>query len=621
MKRKITLLIILTVVVALSTQAQENFILKSDDYKGYIDKFNASDNEIYKEYIPNDSAWSFLKGNIPLLDCPDKNIENTYYFRWWTYRKHIKKTPDGFIITEFLPLVSWSGKYNSISCAAAHHFYEGRWLKDTKILVNYANFWLKKGGDLRSYSFWVADALWAYHQVKKDSTLVTGLLPFLVGNYRNWEYGRVYNGMFIGKNADGMFTTYDDRDGMEMSIGGSGRRPTINSYMYGDARAIANIARLKGDKVTASVYSAKSDTLKKLVLNKLWDSNAQFFKTLRYNTTALVDVREILGYTPWYFNLPPQKQGYEEAWKFLISDKGFSAPYGLTTAEQSHPKFIISYSGHECQWNGPSWPFSTSVTLTAMANVLNNYEQTIISREDYFKQLQIYANAHLRVDEKGTVLPWIDEVINPYNGDWISRTMLKQLGWPASKGGVERGKDYNHSTFCDLVISGLIGLHPQDNDTVVINPLLPANEWDWFCLDNISYHGKTLTIVFDRYGSKYNKGKGLMCFVNGDLKVQSDSIAKLKFSLNSSSTAIVPTIAEIVKIYPNPVTDFLNICIPDEKTSGIRFSISNLLGEIVNEGEINATRSSIDMRSLSKGVYVVGVTYENRTETKTVVKK
>ena len=25
------------------------------------------------------------------------------------------------------------------------------------------------------------------------------------------------------------------------------------------------------------------------------------------------------------------------------------------------------------------------------------------------------------------------------------------------KGGKERGKDYNHSTFCDLIINGLIG--------------------------------------------------------------------------------------------------------------------------------------------------------------------
>ena len=51
-------------------------------------------------------------------------------------------------------------------------------------------------------------------------------------------------------------------------------------------------------------------------------------------------------------------------------------------------------------------------------------------------------------------------------GDWISRTILERWKkekndkgeeWPENKGGKERGKDYNHSTFCDLIINGLIG--------------------------------------------------------------------------------------------------------------------------------------------------------------------
>lgn len=32
-----------------------------------------------------------------------------------------------------------------------------------------------------------------------------------------------------------------------------------------------------------------------------------------------------------------------------------------------------TYHDHECNWNGPSWPYETSRVLTAMANLLNNY--------------------------------------------------------------------------------------------------------------------------------------------------------------------------------------------------------------------------------------------------------
>ena len=511
---------------------QANFVLQAENYRHYIEDFNATDNELYPGYIPNNKAWSFLSTNIPLFECPDKNLELTYYFRWWAFRKHIKSTPDGFIITEFLPNVYWAGKYNSISCAAALHIYEGRWLKDQRYIKDYANFWFRKGGDVRSYSFWAADALWAYYMVSGDKSLLVDLTGDLVNNYYSWEKGRIFQNMFIGKNADGLFSTVDDRDAMEMSIGKHGKRPTINSYMYGDAVALSKIAGLSGKKELASLFRAKSDTLKQLVMNKLWDKKQGFFKTIPYGSATLVDVRELLGYTPWYFHLPPDNLRYANAWQLINSKDGFNAPYGLTTAEQSHPGFELSYTGHECKWNGPSWPYSTSITLTALANLLNDYQHKSISKKDYLEQLQIFANAHRRVNEKGELVPWIDEDINPYSGDWISRSMLKALGWPKAKGGEERGKDYNHSTFADLIITGLVGLRPQDNDTVIINPLVPDNAWDWFCLDNISYHGKNLTIVYDRYGTKYNKGKGLMCFVDGKLKAHTPSIDKIFVNLN-----------------------------------------------------------------------------------------
>ena len=107
-------------------------VLREEAFRHYTEDFNKSDSELYRGCIPNVGAWEFLKDNIPLLECPDEDIQRTYYFRWWSYRKHIKQTPAGFIIDEFLPPVGWAGKYNSISCAAGHHLYEGRWLRDPK---------------------------------------------------------------------------------------------------------------------------------------------------------------------------------------------------------------------------------------------------------------------------------------------------------------------------------------------------------------------------------------------------------------------------------------------------------------------------------------------------------
>ena len=519
-------------------------VLDARILQGYVKTFNRHDNELYSNAFPNTKALEFLQGNIPLFDCPDEDIRRTYYYRWWSYRKHVKQTPDGYVVTEFLPQVSWSGKHNAINCPAGHHFYEGRWIHDAKYLNDYAVFWFRKGGGVRSYSFWAADAIYAMHLVHMNKALVTDLLDDLVRNYNGWEKSRLV--------SDGLFWQIDDRDGMEVSIGKSGKRATINSYMYGDARAIARIAELAGKADVAKEYQAKADRLRELVQQKLWDPQAKFFKTIPFNPknprgdaakapndgqdqtkdAALVDVRELHGFTPWYFNLPEPGKGYEIAWKQLMDPKGFYAPYGPTTAERRHPGFKLSYEGHACQWNGPSWPLSTAVTLTAMANVLHNYPQDAITKADYLDILRIYARSQqLKLDD-GTVVPWIDENLNPLTGDWLCRTMLlaeekrrKEEGKPA--GLVERGKDYNHSSYCDLVITGLVGLRPRGDNIVEIDPLVPEGTWDFFCLDDVLYHGKVLTIIWDKTGAKYGRGAGLQVLVNGKQIAHSPKLGKL----------------------------------------------------------------------------------------------
>ncbi|WP_106831302.1 MGH1-like glycoside hydrolase domain-containing protein [Parabacteroides pacaensis] len=495
----------------------------------YVNEFNTADNELYKEAISNNEALEFLKNNIPLFECPDKSLERTYYFRWWTYRKHIKKTPEGYVITEFLPTVSWAGKYNSICCAAAHHLYEGRWLKDNIILKDYIRFWFWGGGDPRLYSFGAADAIYNYYLVHPDKQLLAELYPELKKNFRAWENEK--------RDSTDMFWQTDDRDGMELSVsgflseGGRGYRPTLNSYMYGEAEALARIALVLGKVHESRFYQGKAIDIKAMINNRLWDKKDQFYKVIPCNgKMEFSPVRELLGYTPWFYNIPLEECSI--AWRELFDTCGFAAPYGPTTTEQRCPDFKVVYEGHECQWNGPSWPYSTSLTLTALANFLNNYNSKIVTKENYFALLNIYSNSHRRVTEKKDTICWIDENLNPYTGDWISRTILKTLkngNWDSLKGGVERGKDYNHSSFCNLVISGLIGVRPQNDGKILINPLVPDNVWEYFCLDNLYCQGKIISVMYDKSGKKYHKGKGFMIYVDGKCISHTSDVRKVIF--------------------------------------------------------------------------------------------
>jgi predicted GH43/DUF377 family glycosyl hydrolase len=493
--------------------------------------FNALDARLrtdsVKTSIPDSDAEAWLVANAPRFDCPDTRLTQTWWFRWWTYRKHLKQTDNGWIVTEFLPDVSWAGKDNSICCAAGHHLREGRWLRDPQYIADYARFWFGGGGNPRLYSFWAADSVLEVCRATGDMSLADSLLPALVKNYQGWEQSN--------QDVTGLFQQSDNRDGMEYSLGGSGYRPTINSYQYGDARAIAEIAAQDGQPALAREFAGKAAEIKLLVQSYLWNPKDQFFETaptadLAENVKP-VGIREEVGFVPWYFDLPDP--GYETAWKLLLDPQGFAAPFGPLTAERHQPDFMHP-EPHDCLWNGPSWPYATTQTLVAMANLLNDYSQTVITKADYLHQLEIYAKSQQKDGH-----PWIAEDLDGRTGKWI-------VDEP-------RSIYYNHSGYADLVITGLVGLRPSGDSMVVVNPLVPAHTWDWFCLDGVPYHGHSLTILWDKTGQHYGHGAGFQLLVDGKVLAHRTELGRLEAALPTPHPTVAHATTPWVKSAENPV--------------------------------------------------------------------
>jgi hypothetical protein len=491
-------------------------LLRPDSFRHYFNGFARDEGEMLGSAPP--VPWDWFVANIPWLDTPDPELNEIYYFRWYAFQKHLKRIPGGYIITEFLDNVSWAGKYNAIDCPAGHHIREARWLRDPEYVDDYTRFWFGPDGEPRRYSFWAADSVYELYLATGDRDLATGLLPELETNYRAWEATH--------QDSNGLFWQIDDRDGMEDSISGNGYRPTINSYMYGDAIAIAKIAEMAGMRDDAAAYRGKAAQLRSLIETRLWNPGAQFYETVpRGADSGWSDVRELIGYIPWYFNIPPAD--HDAAWKFLFDPRGFAGKYGPTTAERCSPRFGYKVA-HECLWNGPSWPYATTQTLVALANLLNGPEQTVMTEADYFRLLSTYTDSqHIRLPS-GRVIPWIDEDLDADTGQWIARSILvAQHALPKN-----RGRYYNHSGFADLVITGLIGLRPAENNQVVLHPLIPAGSWDYFALDGLPYHGHLLTIYYDRDGSRYHRGAGLHILCGGHTIAQADGLQPLTGSLD-----------------------------------------------------------------------------------------
>ncbi len=486
--------------------------------------------------------WDWYVEQIPFFECPDADITTTYYYRWDLLTKHLTYgSPNtGYLFTEFIDRPFWSGAYGAISCPAGHQLYEARWLRSPRIANDYSRYWFRTpGAQPRNYSTWLADSVWAVNRVHPNEALVVDLLPDLIRNYEGWEQRQFVPeiGLFWQTgHDDGMEFNINSRQTVDIVRGAPSYRPSFNAYMWADAMAIAKIARLAGQAETAKRFVEKAESLKAKMIERLWDERRQFFfpvfkndeqrdghkiKALSktYETGQFAGDphgRELIGYVPWQFNIPDPEQGYEIAWAKLMDRDGFYADFGPSTVERNDPMFLLMKSC--CWWSGQSWPYATTQTLKALANVVRR-DETVVTKADYLKLLTIYAKSH-RKDGK----PYLAEALHPDTGSFEGHDNYNH------------SEHYFHSGFCDLVITGLVGLTPRDDQTLEIKPLAPA-DWDYFALDDVSYRGHRVSIVWDKTGERYKLGPGLHILVNGNQVASSPTLSPMSVELGDQPEA------------------------------------------------------------------------------------
>jgi hypothetical protein len=475
-----------------------------------------------------DVAW--FAARIPAFESPDSAIDATYYYRWELVTRHLTYgSPEtGYTFTEFIDRPFWSGAYGAISCPLGHQMEEIRWLNDRSVIEDFARYWFEtKGAEPRSYSNWYGAAVWETYEVLADSGFLERLLPYMKRQYAGWmaEHWDSAHRMFRWDGLhDGMERNINSRQTDDFDAGAEGYRPTLNSYLFADARAIARASAVLGDSAAAREYATRAASLRQRVQDELWDERRTFFLhqfahdekdgvralTRTYDSGKYAGDghgRELIGYVPWQFDLPEANRGYERAWRFLMDTVYFRAPYGPLTTERHDPRFYISPQC--CWWSGNSWPYATTQTLVAMANLLNDYRQSVVSPRDWMALFSIYTRTQ-RKDGR----PYVAEAANPDNGSWEGHDTPYH------------SEHYFHSGYVNLVITGVVGLRPRADDSMEVNPLAPG-DWPWFALDDVRYHGRRLAVLWDRDGTRYGRGAGLTLLADGRVIARAPGLGRL----------------------------------------------------------------------------------------------
>ena len=395
---------------------------------------------------------------MPEFSCSDKKIEEIYYFRAYTFSKHIRKDEKGkHTITEWLN-VPWDNL--PISCAVGHHLSELKWFKNaSQIGKDYIEYWCDNQDRLLIYNNWFVYAVWEYCFATGNMDFAYSIVDKLEMYFLEFER--------MHKSALGIYKGVDNYDGMELSISGYGLRPTINSYVYANAFGLYKIYEYGKNVEKAEKYKAFAEELKGKINETLFKDDFYYNQPIGLweemprllprvsNQNQDFNVKELIGYVPFYFGIAEKE--HLIAWKYFSDKKVFSAPYGLTTADMSHPQFKYEFP-HMCLWNGPVWPYATSQTLTALAKTLKEHgeKDLPIGKKDFCEALKTYA-ASQYITINSIERPWIDEDLDGYTGEWLARKELLR----SNRTDKMRGKDYNHSTFIDLILGGLCCLSDE----------------------------------------------------------------------------------------------------------------------------------------------------------------
>ncbi|MFW2829368.1 MGH1-like glycoside hydrolase domain-containing protein [Sphingomonas sp. ID0503] len=484
----------------------------------------------------NDAAW--YRDNIPLFESSDPQLDAVYYYRWSVYRAHQRDLgAKGYITTEFMDDVVWQREpYASLNDATGFHLYEGRWLRARRYAGDYIDFLYQEGGNDRHFSEAIADAVWARYLVDHDAAVATRHLPAMRHIYGLWDDHFDFDkGLYwvepLMDATEYTVSSIDTSGGKDGFTGGHAFRPTINGYMFANARAIARLSDLAGDVASARDYDARADRLKTRITTDLWSGKlGHFIDRHRIENEYVhywqpIRARELAGYLPWTFGVVEGASPYDGAWRHLLSKDVFAGAAGPRTVEPSYEYYMRQYrydketGQRECQWNGPVWPFQTTQVLTALARRLHAGGAAAVSRADYLALLRQYARLHYQADRID-----LEEDYDPETGKPIV--------------GLARSHHYFHSGFDDLVISGLVGLQPLAGDELTVDPLVPAGGLSYFALQDVPYHGRLVTVTWDAEGGRY--GAGLRVYVDGTLAGSRADLGPLTVSVEARANPPAP---------------------------------------------------------------------------------
>jgi hypothetical protein len=242
------------------------------------------------------------------------------------------------------------------------------------------------------------------------------------------------------------------------------------------------------------------------------------FKHRHVATNALIPWKDQQNFMPFVEGIPPNTDNYRQALRYYADAAQF-----------------------------PIMPFYTANQTDqaeAGAGGTNNFSNinSTLQAQVFAKSLREYPSEHITPEMYRKLLEWLTWVQYIDGNNQLPDNNEFFFNWNPDTRTLGRSGIHHNilGAYNFMLIDDIAGVRPRLDDQLELWPIDVG--WDYFTVNNLSYHGKDLTVVWDRPdGNQHYPGvpEGFSAYVDGTHVLTVDDLAHLRWNSKDGSVTIL----------------------------------------------------------------------------------
>lgn len=490
----------------------------------------------------------FWHKTIPYIDVPNPAVKKAIDYRFWLERYNtLDADIPGHDFQYPVTIEGVLGYNNAIVLTQCMHLQDTKWQRTPALAYGQllsvgscsgGDAFLDNPGNRRCwnnhYGQYIAQAgLEAFYVHGGSRQLALTLARWFEGDakgqlkhYANHESPSTPKTKLIAYKNN--YMTGNDADTVSMHYKGSGRFKMHgeNAYVYGAAKAAAELYALAGDSEKSAELSALAEEIRAYILEYLWCDKCRMFET-----RAVEPDSDFIVHNPDKPNLIP----YKESNNYNYFSLGV-AP----TDDESLKKYVDAFRFLADPEEFPIFPYYTASQrdnkMCPGSNNFSNINFTVQLRA-YEAALRVYDREHKYVTPEmlSAIVEWCAWNIYPDGGD--VRYPNNSEFFNADRASDPTGKGDYYRSWIDHNILGnyiftfvedMAGLRPRADGKIELDPI--DFGYGHFAVDNLRYHGVDISIIYNGDGA-YDKAsvseRGYSLYIDGVRAVTTASLCHI----------------------------------------------------------------------------------------------